>query len=158
MVIVSFITFSLVQFAPGDPVRIRLGQHSSPEAFERIREELGLNDSLVVQYARYMGGVFKLDFGDSLSLEGRTVRELLGKRVPISAQLGLAALIISVGLGIPAGLYAALRQGTVWDSLTVMATLVGQSLPVFLTVPVLLWLFALKLDILPTHGLGRVFR
>jgi ABC-type dipeptide/oligopeptide/nickel transport system permease component len=85
------------------------------------------------------------------------VGELIKKRIGVSAQLGFAALIISVGLGIPLGLFAALKQGSWLDTATVAVTLFFQSMPVFLTAPGLLLIFALKLDILPTHGWGGFF-
>ena len=157
LLIVSYITFALVQLAPGDPVLLKLDQHANPEAVERIRVEMGLNDPVTVQYVRYIARAVTGDFGESIRWQGRTVNELIFKRVPVSAQLGLAALIISVAAGIPIGLFAALKQGSIWDTVAVCITLVGQSLPVFLTVPVLLWLFALKLDVLPTHGWGGFF-
>ena len=157
LLIVSFITFALIQFAPGDPVLLKLDQHANPEAVERIRTNMGLNDPIVVQYARYISKAVRGDFGQSIRWQGRTVNELIFKRVPVSAQLSLAALLISVGLGIPIGLFAAVREGSVWDTIAVSITLVGQSFPVFLTVPVVLWLFALKLGILPTHGWGGFF-
>jgi ABC-type dipeptide/oligopeptide/nickel transport system permease component len=155
--LVTFITFGLGRFAPGDPVQIMLGPRAAPEAVERLREQMGLNDNVFIQYGRYMGGVIQGDFGESFAYRGRSVTELIGSRIPVSAQLGLAALIISLGLGIPLGLFAALKQGTGWDTVAVAGTLLGQSLPVFLTAPVLLIIFALKLDVLPTHGWGGFF-
>ena len=157
LLIVSFITFALGQFGPGDPVEILLGQYSDPEVVQRIREQRGLDDNIAVQYTRYIFNVFQGDFGESFQYRGRSVGEILAKRVPVSAQLNLAALIISLGLGIPIGLFSALRQGTFWDTSSVAATLLAQSLPVFLTAPVMLIVFALKLDILPTHGWGGFF-
>ncbi len=157
LLIVSFITFALGRFGPGDPVEILLGQHSNPEVALRIRQELGLDQNVAVQYVIYMRGVLHGDFGESYKYRGRSVRELLLQRMPVSAQLGLAALILSVGLGIPAGLFAALKQGTRWDTITVVTALAGQSLPVFLTAPTLLLVFALKLDVLPSHGWGGFF-
>ena len=157
LLVVSFITFTLGRFGPGDPVQTMLGPRASPEAVARIREQLGLDDNIAVQYTRYIGGVFQGDFGESFKYRGRSVGELLFKRIPVSAQLGLAALIISVGLGIPLGLLAALKQGTGWDTVLVAGTLLGQSLPVFLTAPVLLLVFALRLDVLPTHGWNGFF-
>lgn len=157
LLIVSFITFALGQFGPGDPVEILLGQYSDPEVVQRIREQRGLDDNVAVQYTRYIFNVFQGDFGESFQYRGRSVSEILAKRVPVSAQLNLAALIISLGLGIPVGLFSALRQGTFWDTSSVAATLLAQSLPVFLTAPVMLIVFALKLDILPTHGWGGFF-
>ncbi|MDA1218142.1 MAG: ABC transporter permease [Chloroflexi bacterium] len=155
--LVSFITFVLGQFGPGDPVQILLGQYSDPAAVQRIREQRGLDENVAVQYYRYISGVVQGDFGESYQYRGRSVGELLAKRIPVSAQLNLAALIISVGLGIPIGLFSALKQGSIWDTTSVAATLLAQSLPVFFTAPVLLLVFALKLDILPTHGWGGFF-
>ena len=157
LVIVSFITFALGQFGPGDPIQILMGQHSDPEVVQRIREQRGLDDNIAVQYTRYIGNVFQGDFGESFQYRGRGVGELLKKRVWVSAQLNLAALLISVSLGITIGLFAALKQGTWWDSAAVSFTLVGQSLHIFLTAPVLLIIFALKLDVLPTHGWEGLF-
>ena len=154
LIIVSFITFVLGRYGPGDPVELLLGQHSNPEAVERIREQRGLNDNIMIQYGRYVKNVVRGEFGESFKYRGRSVADLLKKKMWVSAQLNIAALIISVGLGIPIGLFAALRQGTPWDTLSVLATLAAQSIPVFLTAPALLLIFALKLDLLPTHGWG----
>ena len=157
LVIVSFITFALGRFGPGDPVEVLMGQYADEQVVERIREQRGFNDPIFVQYARYVKNVTRGDFGESFKYRGRTVSELLKKKMWVSAQLNLAALFLSVSLGIPLGLFAALRQGTLWDTATVAFTLLGQSIPVFLTAPVLLLVFALKLDILPTHGWGGIF-
>jgi ABC-type dipeptide/oligopeptide/nickel transport system permease component len=157
LVIVTFVTFALGRFGPGDPVEIIQGQYSNPEVVQRIREQRGLDDNVAVQYVKYLRDVLHGDFGESFKYRGRTVGELIKKRIGVSAQLGLAALIISVGMGIPIGLFSALKQGTAWDTVAVTATLVAQSLPVFLTAPGLLLLFALKLDLLPSHGWGGFF-
>ena len=157
LLIVTFITFVLGRYGPGDPVEILMGQHSNPEVVQRIREQRGLNDNIFIQYGRYIRDVSHGDFGESFKYRGRSVNELLKKKMWVSAQLNIAALIIWVGLGVPIGLFAAMRQGTIWDTGAVMATLVGQSIPVFLTAPTLLLVFALKLDILPTHGWGGFF-
>jgi|TARA_B100001971_G_scaffold58079_1_gene53050 ABC-type dipeptide/oligopeptide/nickel transport system permease component len=157
LLITTFITFMLGRFGPGDPVEILMGQHSDPRVVERIREQRGLNDNVLLQYGRYLKNVTRGDFGESYKYRGRTVGELLKKKMWVSGQLNIAALMISVGLGIPIGLFAALKQGTLWDTAAVVATLIGQSLPVFLTAPTLLLVFALKLDVLPTHGWGGFF-
>jgi ABC-type dipeptide/oligopeptide/nickel transport system permease component len=157
LVIVSFITFALGRFGPGDPVQVLMGQYSNPEVVQRIREQRGLDDHIFGQYARYVRDIFHGDFGDSYKYRGRSVGELIKKKIGVSAQLASAALIISVGLGIPLGLFAALRQGTWVDTAAVAATLLGQSMPVFLTAPGLLIIFALKLDVLPSHGWGGFF-
>ena len=157
LLIVSFITFALGRFGPGDPVEVLMGQYADEKVVERIREQRGFNDNIFVQYGRYLKNVTRGDFGESFKYRGRTVGELLKKKMWVSAQLNLAALFLSVGIGVPLGLFAALRQGTIWDTATVALTLLGQSIPVFLTAPVVLLIFALKLDILPTHGWGGFF-
>jgi len=157
LLIVSFITFALGRFGPGDPVEVLMGQYADEKVVERIREQRGFNDHIFVQYGRYLKNVTRGDFGESFKYRGRTVGELLKKKMWVSAQLNLAALFLSVGIGVPLGLFAALRQGTIWDTATVALTLLGQSIPVFLTAPVVLLIFALKLDILPTHGWGGFF-
>ena len=154
---VSFVTFVLGRYGPGDPVQVLMGQHSNPAVVERIREQRGLNDNIFVQYGRYVGNVARGDFGESYKYRGRTVTELLRPKMWVSAQLNIAAMILSVGLGIPIGLFAALRQGSLWDTAAVAMTLSWQSVPVFLTAPGLLWVFAWKLDILPTHGWDGFF-
>ena len=157
LLIVSFITFALGRFGPGDPVEVLMGQYADENVVERIREQRGFNDNIFVQYGNYLQNVLRGDFGESFKYRGRTVGELLKKKMWVSAQLNLAALFLSVGVGIPLGLFAALRQGTPWDTGTIAFTLLGQSIPVFLTAPVVLLIFALKLDILPTHGWGGFF-
>lgn len=158
LIIVTFITFALLRFGPGDPVQIWLGQRQNDEVRERIRAQLGLDDPMVVQYVRYIEGVVtRLDFGESFKFRGKSVREVIGTRILVSMQLNLAAIIITLGIGIPVGLVAALRQGTGWDNLIVAVALAFQSLPVFITAPVLLLVFALHLDILPTSGWDGFF-
>ena len=158
LLIVTFITFALLRAGPGDPVQVWLGQHQNEAVRQRIRAQLGLDDPIVVQYIRYIGGVVtRLDFGESFRYRNTTVRELLAKRLPVSFQLNLAAIIITLGVGIPVGLFAALRQGTGWDNVVVAVALALQSLPVFITAPVLLLVFALRLDWLPTSGWDGFF-
>ena len=157
LLIVSFITFALGRFGPGDPVEILMGQYNDEQVIERIREQRGFNDPIFVQYVRYIKDVVRGDFGESFKYRGRTVSDLLKKKMWVSAQLNIAAISLSLVVGIPLGLFAALRQGTLWDTGTVAFTLLGQSIPVFLTAPVVLLVFALKLDILPTHGWGGLF-
>ena len=158
LLIVTFITFALLRAGPGDPVQVWLGQHQNDAVRQRIRAQLGLDDPIVVQYVRYIGGVVtRLDFGDSFKYRNTSVRELLARRVPVSLQLNLAAIIITLGIGIPMGLFAALRQGTGWDNVVVAVALAFQSLPVFITAPVLLLVFALRLDWLPTSGWDGFF-
>ncbi len=157
LMVVAFITFLLGVYGPGDPVEVLQGQYNNPEVVERIRERRGLNRNVFVQYAVYVKNIFQGDLGESFKYRGRTVSELIWKRMWVSAQLGMAASIISVALGIPLGVYAAMKQGTWADVTTVSATLLFMSLPVFITAPVLLLTLGLWLGILPISGWGGFF-
>lgn len=157
LLIVALITFLLGTYGPGDPVEILQGQYNNPEAVERIREQRGLDRNVFVQYGIYVKNVLQGDLGESFKYRDRTVAELIGKRIWVSAQLGLAASIISLALGIPLGLYTAMKQGTWIDITTVSITLFFMSLPVFITAPVLLLTFGLWMGILPIQGWGGFF-
>ena len=157
LLIVALITFLLGTYGPGDPVEILQGQYNNPEAVERIREQRGLDRNVFVQYGIYVKNVLQGDLGESFKYRDRTVAELIGKRIWVSAQLGLAASIISLALGIPLGLYTAMKQGTWIDVTTVSITLFFMSLPVFITAPVLLLTFGLWMGILPIQGWGGFF-
>ncbi len=154
---VSFITFALGRFGPGDPLQVLMGQYNNPEAVERIRHEQGLDKPFMVQYGIYIKNAFQGDLGESYQYRGRGVGELIGKRMLVSAQLSIAAMIISLGLGIPLGFFVALKQGTWMDTATVSVALLFMSVPVFLTAPGLLIVFSLWLGVLPTHGWGGFF-
>ncbi len=157
LLIVALITFLLGTYGPGDPVEILQGQYNNPEVVERIREKRGLDRNVFVQYGVYVKNVLQGDLGESFKYRDRTVAELIGKRIWVSAQLGLAASIISLALGIPLGLYTAMKQGTWIDVTTVSITLFFMSLPVFITAPVLLLTFGLWMGILPIQGWGGFF-
>ena len=154
---VSFITFTLGRFGPGDPVQILMGQYNDPVAVERLRQTMGLDKPFFVQYGLYIKNAVQGDLGESYKFRGRDVSELISSKIWVSAQLGIAAMILSLGLGIPLGFYAAIKQGTWIDTATVSVTLFFMSVPVFLTAPALLIIFSLWLGILPTHGWGGFF-
>lgn len=150
--IVTFVTFFLCRHVPGDPVELRAGPRADEETIQRIRDDLGLNDPIYEQYVRYMGGVVQGDFGESLSRPGTPVSDLIFPKMWISAQLGLVALVIVFGLGIPLGVLAALRQGTWMDPFSIGIFLFFQSIPVMVMVPLLQMLFVLQLSLLPSAG------
>ena len=154
---VSLIVFMLGRIAPGDPVQIMMGQINNPETVERIRAEQGLDKPVLVQYGIYVRNAFRGDLGESYRFRNIKVTELIPKRIWVSAQLGIAASIISLGLGIPLGFFTALKQGTWIDTATIAVTLFFMSVPVFLTGPGLIIIFALKLDLIPAQGWGGFF-
>lgn len=157
LLIVALITFLLGTYGPGDPVEVLQGQYNNPEVVERIRQQRGLDRNVFVQYGVYIWNVVQGDLGESYKYRDRTVAELIGKRIWVSAQLGLAASIVALSLGIPLGVFTAIKQGTWIDVTTVSITLFFMSLPVFITAPVLLLAFGLWLGILPIQGWGGFF-
>ncbi len=157
LLMVSLITFMLGQFGPGDPIEVLMGQYQNPEVLERISAQRGLDKSVPEQYFIYVKNALRGDFGESYKYRGRTVGELIPRRMWISAQLGIAATILSLFIGIPLGVYTAVKQGSWLDPLVVSITVLFMSVPVFLTGPGLLLIFSLKLGWLPTHGWGGFF-
>jgi ABC-type dipeptide/oligopeptide/nickel transport system permease component len=156
LVVVSFLAFSITRFGPGDYVDVLAGPRADPAAKERLREETGLNDPFYVQYGRYMKNVVtKGDFGESFSIyRGVKVWDIIWPRLLVSAQPGAVALLITFGLGIPVGLYAATKQGTWLDPFSISSFLFFQSIPVLVTIPLLELLLVVKLGWLPATGWG----
>jgi len=157
LLIVSLLVFTLGHYGPGDPVEVLLGQRMNREVAERIRHERGLDRPFWVQYRDYVGNVLQGDLGESFKYPGQPVRPLILQKMWISAQLGIAAIAIALSVGLPLGLLAALRQGTWLDTAIVSFTLLFMSLPVFITAPLLILVFALKLDVVPTSGWNGLF-
>jgi ABC-type dipeptide/oligopeptide/nickel transport system permease component len=154
---VSFITFTLGYYAPGDPVEVMLGQRVNPAAAERLREELGLNRPLFERFTDFVLRAVNGDFGESYKYRGQPVADLIADKVWVSIQLGLAGLALAFAIGIPLGILAALKQGTWLDDFIVGTTLVLNSIPVFFTLPMLLLIFVRTLHWLPSSGWGGLF-
>ena len=134
-----------------------MGNKYNEVAAERIRDELGLNRPFFVQYADYMYGFFQGDFGESLRFIGQPVRDLIVPKMWVSAQLSIAAMIISLSIGLPLGFYIAHKQGSWQDPTAVTISLVLASIPIMVTVPALLWVGCLKTDLIPCSGWGGFF-
>ena len=152
LLIVSFFTFAIARFGPGDPVTVAAGQFRDPEVLERVRAERGLDGTIFEQYGRWLTRAVTGNFGDSFLQEGYTVGEVIGPKLWISAQLGFISLLIVFGLGIPLGLLAARFSGTWIDPVVISTLLFLQAIPVLVIIPPLLWVFAVKLDLLPVGG------
>ncbi len=157
LLIVSFFTFSIARFGPGDPVSVAAGQFRDPEVLARIRAERGLDGSVAEQYVRWLSDVLRGDFGESFMQQGYSVSELIFPKMLISAQLGLMSLIIVFGLGIPLGLLTARLSGTWIDPFIISVLLFLRAIPVLVIIPPMLWLFAIKLDLLPVGGWDGLF-
>ena len=151
--VVSFLTFALARYGPGDPVRVAAGNFRDEEAFNRIRAARGLDEPIYEQYYIYMKNVLtKFDFGESFRYQGRTVNEVLFPAMWRSFQYSFVAMVITLSLGIPLGIFAARKQGTWADPAAISSFLVVQSIPTLITIPFLLLFFALKLGVLPASG------
>ena len=157
LLVVSFVTFGLGTFGPGDPVSVLAGQHRDPAVIDRIREARGLDDHFFIQYGRYIFNALQGDLGESFTFRGQAVGGLIAGKIWISAQLGIAATILSLIFGIPLGVTAALNQGKWLDPVIVSVTLFFLSVPVLFTAPLLLLIFVVWLDILPSSGWGGFF-
>lgn len=150
---VTFVTFTLARLGPGDPVRIAAGQFRDPEAFERVRHERGLDKPVYTQYLIYMRGVLtRGDLGESFRYRDYSVREILMPAIWRSMQYNVVALSITLGVGIPLGVFAARRQGTWVDPTSISSFLLLQSIPGLISIPFLLLIFSLKLGWLPARG------
>ena len=155
----TFLTFMIGHLAPGDPILVLMGPRRDPETYTRLRHLYGLDRPLLEQYAGYVIGLLRGDFGLSFQYEGRPVRDLIAQGVPISVQVGGLALLLSMVLGVPLGLLAALRQDTITDRGIVGLTLILYSVPSFVLIP-LIWAVNLALyragyPSLPQAGWGR---
>jgi ABC-type dipeptide/oligopeptide/nickel transport system permease component len=150
----SAVTFVLGTYGPGDPVQVMLGSRYEEEIADRIREQLGLNRPVVIQYADYVWSALHGDFGESFRYRGQSVTDLLLPKIWVSFQVNLAASIVSIGLGIPVGFWIAHRQGSWLDPATVAAFLVLMSIPIMVTIPLLLWGMCLKWGVVPCSGWG----
>ena len=154
MLAVAFIAFMLFQFV-GDPVTNLLGQDATPEQRIQLRQDLGLEAPFPVQFARFIGNAVQGEFGLSLR-QGRKVSSLIVERFPATLELSLVAGLIALGVGIPLGVFAALRRGRLSSQILMMLSLLGVSLPTFLIGILLIMVFAVTLKWLPSFGRGDV--
>lgn len=143
--------FVAVRLAPGDPAAMMLGPGSTQEDIESLRERLGLDEPIIVQYGGYLSDVAQMDFGDSLWLN-RPVANEVASRVATTAKLAGAAVGIGLVVSFPLGIAAALKRGTALDHLISVLSLLGQSVPSFWLGIMLILLFARQLQILPSSG------
>jgi peptide/nickel transport system permease protein len=153
MAVVAFIAFGLFNFT-GDPVTFMVGQDATVAEKQKLRSELGLDRSFPVQFARFVDNAVHGDFGLSLR-QARPVSALLKERLPATLELSIAAALLALVVGIPLGVYTALRRDTWVSHLLLAGSLVGVSLPTFLIGILLILVFAVLLGWLPSFGRGE---
>jgi peptide/nickel transport system permease protein len=153
----SLLVFAFVHALPGSPADSLLGERGTPEDEAKIEESLGLDRPLPVQYVFYMRNLVSGDLGTSVSTR-RPVTEELGRYFPATVELGVAAMIFAIVVGVPLGYVAAKRYLGVIDNTSLFVSLIGISFPVFFLGLLLKYLFAVKLGLLPTIGRVDVTR
>ena len=151
---VSFLVCLLLYMTPGDPVRMMLGESSTPEAQAELRAELGLDDPFLVQYGRYMANiVFHQDLGTSYST-GRPVLESILEVFPNTVTLATASIVIAIVLGTFLGIISAVKQNSLLDNAVMVLALIGTSAPIFWIGILMILLFSVQLNWLPPSGFG----
>jgi peptide/nickel transport system permease protein len=162
LILVSLLVFFAMRLLPGDPLLIYMAQKSQrlqdmpPQVIQQLRHEYGLDKPLPVQYARWLSGVFRGDLGDSFFYR-LSVVELMRERFPVTAYLGILALIVTIIVGITSGMLAAVRRGKWVDNVVTPLTYIGVTIPVFWLGILMIYVFGLKLNVLPIAGFTSPF-
>jgi peptide/nickel transport system permease protein len=149
--VVSLVVFLLVHLIPGDPARVMLGPQGTEAQVAEMRERLGLNRPLVIQYATWLAHAVRADLGDSIFL-GRSVAQAIGERLEPTVSLTVWATVCAVLIGMPVGLFSAIRFGRVTDRLLMILAFLLQSLPSFWTGLTLILVFSVLYNVLPSTG------
>jgi peptide/nickel transport system permease protein len=148
----SILVFAWIRALPGSPAEALLGERATPEAVQQIRHQYGLDKPVYVQYWNYLRDtVGHADLGTSI-MSYRPVTYEIGHRFPATVELGLAAMIFAIAIGIPLGFFAAKRHGSWLDHSSLVGSLIGISIPIFFLGLVLKYVFAVKLGWLPSNG------
>lgn len=148
---VSLLVFLFLHMIPGDTAQALLGEKATASALVEVRHSMGLDQPLYVQYYRFMGQIFRGDFGKSL-ISNLPVAQDLWSRFPATIELSVAAMLIAVVVGVPVGIMAAARRNSLFDNASMVAVLFGISMPVFWLGLMMIWLFSLTLGWLPMSG------
>lgn len=150
---VSVAVFLMIHLIPGDPAQLVAGMEASKEDVETVRESLGLNEPLHVQYFRFVLRAVVGDLGTSFRT-GRSVAQEIGARYLNTLKLGLAAILVAIVLGVGTGIVSAVRKYSLFDNLALLVSLIGVSMPTFFLGLVLMLLFSVYLDLFPLAGKG----
>ena len=148
---VSIVVFLLLSITPGDPAELLLGERATVESLEAMREHLGLNEPLHVQYGLFLKRIVKLDLGETIWTRQKVIVEIK-ERFPATIELSLAALFLACLFGVILGIVSASRQYSIFDYLSMVASLIGVSMPVFWLGLMLMLVFALNLGWFPISG------
>jgi ABC-type dipeptide/oligopeptide/nickel transport system permease component len=151
---VATLVFIIMRLLPGDPAALMLSESGgSAQAIAELRNELGLDESILIQYGRYLARLAQADLGTSLFTQ-RPVITTIAEQLPSTIELAIAAMLVAVILGTALGILAAAKQGTWLEGSIMTGAVVGISIPIFWSATLLIWLFALVLGWLPATGQG----
>ena len=150
---VATLVFALIHFVPGDPAQVMLGEQAAPSDVAELRERLGLDEPLPVQYGAFLSGLVRADLGTSFRYGTPVVSEI-GARLGRTAELALAAMLVAVVMAIPLGIVGALQRGRPIDQAAMAVSLAGICMPNFWLGPLLALIFAVELGWLPVSGTG----
>jgi peptide/nickel transport system permease protein len=151
--VMSVIVFGLARLS-GNPLDVMLPIEAGPEDYARLEQHWGLDKPLVTQYAIFITKAFQGDFGNSLKYQGKSAMGLVAERLPATLELAGISLLVAIVIALPIGVLAAVGKDTTWDTAAKVLALLGQSLPSFWLGIVLMWIFAVMLDWLPSSGRG----
>ncbi|MGO4999389.1 ABC transporter permease [Oceanisphaera sp. W20_SRM_FM3] len=154
MFVISLVAFS-IQDNLGDPLRELVGQSVSEQVREQMRTDLGLNDPFLIKYGRFVGNALQGDFGTSYVYKQPTL-EVIFDKLPATLELVLCASVLIIGLSIPLGVYCAIKPRAFFSRLVMGVSIVGISVPVFLTAILLMYVFSIELGWLPAYGRGEL--
>ena len=130
IIALTFVVYSILYMAPGDPAQIILGNDYTEEAAAQVREDLGLDQPFIVQYFHYLGDLVRGDFGESY-VSGESVGAQLFSRFPNTFKIVICAMIFCVAVGMPIGIWSAVRPNSIFSKVTMVIGLMGVSMPVF---------------------------
>jgi peptide/nickel transport system permease protein len=156
LIAVTLIAFSLIHLVPGDPARVMLGSRATEESVALLRDQLGLNEPLPIQYIQFLIDATHLEFGNSLFLRA-PVGPILADRAVNSLNLLLYSILISLLIAVPLAMVSAVRQNRPTDHLVRLFTTITFAMPAFWTALILVLIFSLRLELFPTSGLGEGF-
>lgn len=156
LILASIAVFLVLRLVPGDPADAIAGEDATPQEVEAIRDQLGLNDPLPVQYGRWISDLARGDLGTSVRT-GVPIRKLLSLSLPPTLELAVASYVIAVAIGLPLGIIAGVRPRSFWDWLLSLYTVGSLGVPHFLTGVLLLWAFSVELTWFPASGRVSLF-
>lgn len=151
LIVASVVVFSVLEVLPGDPALLMLGMNATPEALATLREQMGLNEPLLLRYLQWVGGMVVGDFGRSFTYSSPVI-DLIAERAVVSLPLAIISLILSTVIAIPVGIFAAARRGKAGDTVSMGVAQVGVAVPNFWFALLLIYVFAVWLRLVPAGG------